>query len=116
MACDREASRIKSLNGTWKFNLVSEPSLRPTTFFEENFDVSGWDEIPVPSNWEMHGYDKPIYNNVEYPHSNTPPFIKKSVIFFIVAYKTLFVNHFLAPHAQILSTYPVLCPLFPRLS
>ena len=69
-------SRYQSLNGTWKFNLVSEPSLRPLTFFEEGFDVSGWDEIPVPSNWEMHGYDKPIYNNVEYPHSNTPPFIK----------------------------------------
>ena len=69
-------SRYMSLNGNWKFNLVSEPSERPLTFFEEGFDVSGWDEIPVPSNWEMHGYDKPIYNNVEYPHSNTPPFIK----------------------------------------
>ena len=69
-------SRYMSLNGNWKFNLVSEPSERPLTFFEESFDVSSWDEIPVPSNWEMHGYDKPIYNNVEYPHSNTPPFIK----------------------------------------
>ncbi len=69
-------SRFQSLNGTWKFNLVSEPSQRPLTFFEEGFDDSAWDEIPVPSNWEMHGYDKPIYCNVEYPHSNTPPFIK----------------------------------------
>ena len=69
-------SRYQSLNGNWKFNLVSEPSLRPLTFFEEGFDDSQWDEIPVPSNWEMHGYDKPIYNNVEYPHANTPPFIK----------------------------------------
>ena len=68
-------SRYMTLNGTWKFNLVSEPSQRPLTFFEKGFDVSAWDEIPVPSNWEMHGYDKPIYNNVEYPHSNTPPFI-----------------------------------------
>ena len=68
-------SRYMTLNGTWKFNLVSEPSQRPLTFFENGFDVSAWDEIPVPSNWEMHGYDKPIYNNVEYPHSNTPPFI-----------------------------------------
>ncbi len=67
--------RFQSLNGMWKFNLVSEPSQRPLDFFEENFDASTWDEIPVPSNWEMHGYDKPIYNNVEYPHSNTPPFI-----------------------------------------
>ncbi|MBQ8365717.1 MAG: DUF4981 domain-containing protein [Bacteroidaceae bacterium] len=69
-------NRFQSLNGTWKFNLVSEPSQRPLTFFEEGFDVSNWDNIPVPSNWEMQGYDKPIYNNVEYPHSNTPPFIK----------------------------------------
>ena len=68
-------SRYQSLNGTWKFNLVSEPSLRPLTFYEVGFDTSAWDEIPVPSNWEMLGYDKPIYNNVEYPHSNTPPFI-----------------------------------------
>ena len=69
-------SRYQSLNGNWKFNLVSEPSQRPLTFFEEGFDDSQWDEIPVPSNWEMHGYDLPIYCNVEYPHSNTPPFIK----------------------------------------
>ena len=69
-------NRFQSLNGNWKFNLVSEPSQRPLTFFEEGFDDSQWDEIPVPSNWEMHGYDKPIYCNVEYPHANTPPFIK----------------------------------------
>ena len=68
-------SRYQTLNGNWKFNLVSEPSQRPLDFFQEGYDVSAWDEIPVPSNWEMHGYDKPIYNNVEYPHSNTPPFI-----------------------------------------
>ena len=68
-------ARYQSLNGTWKFNLVSEPSQRPLDFFEQGFNAEGWDDIPVPSNWEMHGYDKPIYNNVEYPHSNTPPFI-----------------------------------------
>ena len=65
-----------TLNGTWKFNFVPEPSQRPLDFFKEGYDVSKWDEIPVPSNWEMHGYDRPIYCNVEYPHSNTPPFIK----------------------------------------
>ena len=69
-------NRYQSLNGTWKFHFVPEPSQRPTEFFKEDFDVNAWDEIPVPSNWEMHGYDRPIYNNVEYPHSNTPPFIK----------------------------------------
>lgn len=64
-----------TLNGTWKFNLVPEPSQRPLNFFEDGFDTSSWDTIPVPSNWEMQGYDKPIYANVEYPHSNTPPYI-----------------------------------------
>ena len=68
--------RYLSLNGTWKFNLVSEPSKRPLDFFKEGFDASNWDTLPVPSNWEMYGYDKPIYANVEYPHANTPPFIK----------------------------------------
>ncbi len=67
--------RYMTLNGTWKFNFVPEPSQRPTDFFAEGFDASGWDTIPVPSNWEMQGYDRPIYANVEYPHSNTPPFI-----------------------------------------
>ena len=65
-----------SLNGTWKFNLVSQPSERPLDFMNMDFDDSKWDTLPVPSNWEMHGYDTPIYCNVEYPHSNTPPFIK----------------------------------------
>jgi len=69
-------SRYQLLNGTWKFNLVPEPSLRPLDFYEEGFDESAWDDLPVPSNWEMYGYDRPIYCNVEYPHSNTPPFIK----------------------------------------
>ena len=71
-----KSSRVQLLNGKWKFNLVDEPSKRPLDFYKDNFDVTGWDEIPVPSNWEMHGYDRPIYCNVEYPHSNTPPFIK----------------------------------------
>ena len=68
-------SRYRSLNGIWKFNFVPEPSARPDGFYRQGYDVSAWDDIPVPSNWEMHGYDKPIYCNVEYPHSNTPPFI-----------------------------------------
>ena len=71
-----KSSRIMSLNGQWKFNLVSQPSERPTDFYEPEFNSSAWPTIPVPSNWEMQGYDKPIYCNVEYPHSNTPPFIK----------------------------------------
>ena len=65
------------LNGTWKFHFVEEPSQRPRTFWQESFDTSGWDDIQVPSNWEMQGYDKPIYANVEYPHDNCPPYIRR---------------------------------------
>lgn len=67
--------RFQSLNGKWKFNFVPEPSQRPMDFYKNGFDTSGWDTIPVPSNWEMLGYDRPIYANVEYPHGNTPPYI-----------------------------------------
>lgn len=65
----------QSLNGTWKFNLVKTPEERPLDFFKEGFDVSSWDNLPVPSNWEMYGYDQPLYVNVDYPHGDTPPYI-----------------------------------------
>lgn len=73
---DPLSSRYLSLNGTWKFNLVPEPEQRPADFHMESFDVTGWDDIPVPSCWEMQGYDRPIYANVEYPHDNDPPYIR----------------------------------------
>ena len=69
-------SRFISLNGTWKFFFVPEPGQRPADFHEEGFDASGWDDITVPGCWEMQGYDRPIYANVEYPHDNTPPYIE----------------------------------------
>lgn len=56
-----------SLNGNWKFNWVKQPSERPANFYKMNYDVSAWKEIPVPSNWEMHGYGTPIYTNITYP-------------------------------------------------
>ena len=73
---DTHSSLVKSLNGNWHFHLVPEPALRPTDFYKEDYEVSHWPTIPVPSNWEMQGYDHPIYCNVEYPHANTPPAIQ----------------------------------------
>lgn len=70
-----KSKSVKFLNGDWYFNFVSQPSERPIDFYKEDYDVRSWTTIPVPSNWEMHGYDRPIYCNVEYPHSNTPPYI-----------------------------------------
>jgi beta-galactosidase len=70
------SSRYLLLNGKWKFNWVKEPKLRPVKFFEPNYDVSRWNEIEVPSNWEMLGYGTPIYTNVTYPYANKPPYIR----------------------------------------
>ena len=61
-----------SLGGSWKFNWVKEPSLRPMDFYKEDYDVSGWAEIPVPSCWEQYGYGTPIYSNVTYPFNGKP--------------------------------------------
>ncbi|MDA0706092.1 MAG: DUF4981 domain-containing protein [Proteobacteria bacterium] len=62
-----------SLNGDWKFHLSESPAARPAEFFENEYDGSGWDEIPVPSNWERHGYSYPIYINVPYPFEADEP-------------------------------------------
>ena len=72
---DTKSGKVKSLNGDWFFHFVDKPSKRPLDFYKEDYDVSSWATIPVPSNWEMHGYDRPIYCNVEYPHANIPPYI-----------------------------------------
>jgi beta-galactosidase len=72
-----ESGLIRSLNGQWKFHLSQNPSERPYYFFKDDFDTREWETIPVPSNWEMEGYDYPIYTNVQYPHEKNPPFMQK---------------------------------------
>ncbi|WP_319501623.1 glycoside hydrolase family 2 TIM barrel-domain containing protein [uncultured Draconibacterium sp.] len=62
---NRETSRMISLNGTWKFNFVEKEEDRPLDFYKQ--DVSNWDDIEVPSNWEMEGYGTPIYVSAGYP-------------------------------------------------
>lgn len=57
---------LLSLSGTWKFHYSDSPGARPDDFYEVNYDVSGWDDIPVPSNWEREGHGYPIYINVPY--------------------------------------------------
>lgn len=60
------SSFCRSLNGAWKFNWVPSPEKRPVDFYKPDFDVSAWKEIPVPSNWEVHGYGTPFYRNLGY--------------------------------------------------
>lgn len=62
----KESVYYKNLNGIWKFNWVRKPADRPTDFYSMAFNASGWDDIPVPSNWELEGYGVPIYVNHQY--------------------------------------------------
>ncbi len=69
----------KSLNGTWKFRYSPSPAERPTDFYKAGYDVSDWDDTPVPSCWQMQGYDTPMYVNVDYPfdRSQCPKIVKR---------------------------------------
>nr|WP_294925078.1 glycoside hydrolase family 2 TIM barrel-domain containing protein [uncultured Flavobacterium sp.] len=71
----QKSALYQSLNGDWKFNIVKNPSQRPQNFYAADLDDSSWKNIQVPSNWEIEGYDIPIYTNVAYPFPKNPPFI-----------------------------------------
>ncbi|MBZ0243894.1 MAG: hypothetical protein K8F24_11805, partial [Bacteroidales bacterium] len=62
----KQAKYFKLLNGTWKFNWVKNPKDRPTSLMDPEFDASDWDDIKVPSNWEVEGFGVPIYVNHQY--------------------------------------------------
>lgn len=66
-------ARYRSLNGTWKFHYSDSPAGRPADFYRMDFDVSAWDSIAVPSNWEREGYGYAIYVNVPYPFEIDEP-------------------------------------------
>lgn len=65
----------QSLNGAWKFEFVESPHKRNTEFYKENYNVSDWDTIQVPSNWQTQGYDSPKYTDTRLPWEGveTPP-------------------------------------------
>lgn len=71
-----EQAQYLPLNGMWKFQYAPDAALRDTAFVKSSFDVSKWDDIEVPSCWEMKGYDKPVYVNVDYIFQDKPPYIK----------------------------------------
>jgi len=74
LSCDRSKSRMILLNGEWDFAFALKPSSAPADFFKGR--VSDWKKIAVPSNWEMKGYDIPIYKSAVYPFRPVnPPYI-----------------------------------------
>ncbi|MBO4304970.1 MAG: DUF4981 domain-containing protein [Lentisphaeria bacterium] len=66
---------FKLLNGSWKFAFLCCPEEAPEDFWKEDFDCSDWEEITVPSCWQMEGFGHPAYTNVVYPFSRNPPFV-----------------------------------------
>lgn len=79
LAKRHSSSLCRTLNGLWKFNWVPRPEQRPANFYQPDFDVSAWKEIPVPSNWEVQGYGTPFYRNngytikKDFPHVMSEP-------------------------------------------
>ncbi|MDQ0972527.1 beta-galactosidase [Neobacillus niacini] len=76
---DRTSSEFyQSLNGNWKFAFYENPKKRNQDFYKGDYDASEWDEIKVPSHWQLQGYDYPQYTNVRYPWEGKedikPPF------------------------------------------
>ena len=71
----KECKEIVSLDGQWHFHWSPDPDSRPTGFESESFDVSGWDTIAVPGNWQTQGYGTPIYINLSYPFVRQRPFV-----------------------------------------
>ena len=68
-----KSAYYQSLNGNWKFKWSPDPDSRPQDFFQPGVSVREWDEIPVPSNWQIEGYGIPVYTNVVYPFQKSPP-------------------------------------------
>ena len=67
------SDRFQLLNGNWKFKYCESIHDFEELFFEQGFDASGWDTIPVPSVWQNHGYDQHQYTNIRYPFPADPP-------------------------------------------
>ena len=73
---NREHSdRFQLLNGNWKFKYCESIYDFEEFFYEEGFDASAWDTIPVPSVWQNHGYDRHQYTNIRFPFPADPPYV-----------------------------------------
>ena len=70
-------SVTKSLNGIWSFKLFKNDELVPKEFYKIDFNKNDWQDIPVPSNWQFHSDDFPLYTNIIYPYEINPPFMPK---------------------------------------
>ncbi|WP_036662608.1 glycoside hydrolase family 2 TIM barrel-domain containing protein [Paenibacillus sp. FSL H8-457] len=76
LSYDRGSSAwYQSLNGVWKFHYAEEPESAPEAFYGEDYDVSAWDDLPVPGHWQLQGYGHPHYTDLYYPFPVDPPHV-----------------------------------------
>ncbi len=64
---------FRSLNGEWDFKYLPNHNTYQQEFYRTDFSAADWDQITVPSNWQLEGYDRPHYTNVNYPFPVEPP-------------------------------------------
>ena len=74
-----ESDRMQLLNGTWKFQYFNSIYDIQDSFFEKNYDTENFDEIQVPSVWQMAGYDTHQYTNIRYPFPFDPPYVPQDI-------------------------------------
>lgn len=74
-----ESDRMQLLNGTWKFQYFNSIYDIQDSFFEKNYDTEKFDEIQVPSVWQMAGYDTHQYTNIRYPFPFDPPYVPQDI-------------------------------------
>ena len=74
-----ESDRMQLLNGTWKFQYFTSIYNIKDSFFEKNYDTENFDEIRVPSVWQMAGYDTHQYTNIRYPFPFDPPYVPQDI-------------------------------------
>ena len=74
-----ESDRVQLLNGTWKFQYFNSIYDIQDSFFEKNYDTENFDEIQVPSVWQMAGYDTHQYTNIRYPFPFDPPYVPQDI-------------------------------------
>ena len=86
-----ESDRMQLLNGTWKFQYFNSIYDVQDPFFEKDYDTENFDEIQVPSVWQMAGYDTHQYTNIRYPFPFDPPYVPQDIP--CGAYAHTFVYH-----------------------
>ena len=86
-----ESDRMQLLNGNWKFQYFNSIYDVQESFFEKNYDTEEFDEIQVPSVWQMAGYDMHQYTNIRYPFPFDPPYVPQDIP--CGAYAHTFVYH-----------------------